>query len=600
MHTIILVHYLLRHVATLTCGALVLLAPARAGAQENFWEVVDKGRQLFEINEYELALKRIEYAKLLAKQADQRATAALYEGLLLWSLGRQHKVHAASAFRTGLLLAPKARLPTQASLQVESEFEEVRLRVRKELSSHAKPMVSGPHASAPQQQNFGSTLNEVQKLLESQEYALALQQLKRAHELIRHEEQRVAATLYEGVILASWGQQLLTRASSSLRDGLLRTPDAKLPVKAPTAAERHLEEVRVRVQKELASRPKAIPGDKSSWKPTGAMNKARESHTATLLPTGKVLVTGGVGSTGPLPDAELYEPSLGTWSPTDSMSTARFHHTATKLLSGNVLIVGGENDDQLALSSVEMYNPSTGVWTPAGTLKTGRRYHTATLLPSGKVLVTGGEDVSGDKLSSAELYDPDTNAWTPTGNMSIERIYHEAVLLQTDKVLVIGGTATSGNLSSSELYDPASGTWAPSGDLPTALYDHKAIKLPSGDVLVTGGHDGESALTTVAIYSPTSGTWTTSSKPMSTGHTGHTANLLSSGHVLVTGGEVGDSPFPVNTEVYHPFTDTWLPSSNMATDRSQHTATLLPSGNVLIAGGGNDGTLLSSAELYQP
>ena len=49
-----------------------------------------------------------------------------------------------------------------------------------------------------------------------------------------------------------------------------------------------------------------------SWTRTGSMNQARESHTATLLPNGQVLVTGGYSDTSnsfaSLASAELYTP----------------------------------------------------------------------------------------------------------------------------------------------------------------------------------------------------------------------------------------------------------------------------------------------------
>src|SRR5437016_13655333 len=41
---------------------------------------------------------------------------------------------------------------------------------------------------------------------------------------------------------------------------------------------------------------------------TGSLATAREFHTATLLPNGKVLVAGGVDSSGFLASAELYDP----------------------------------------------------------------------------------------------------------------------------------------------------------------------------------------------------------------------------------------------------------------------------------------------------
>lgn len=70
-----------------------------------------------------------------------------------------------------------------------------------------------------------------------------------------------------------------------------------------------------------------------AWSPTGSMQTARDSHSATLLPDGTVLVAGGfVGTQFPDPDssdtAELYDPSTGTWSATGPMSSPRAGHTA--------------------------------------------------------------------------------------------------------------------------------------------------------------------------------------------------------------------------------------------------------------------------------
>ena len=68
---------------------------------------------------------------------------------------------------------------------------------------------------------------------------------------------------------------------------------------------------------------------------------ARDFHTATLLPNGKVLVAGGANGSGFLASAELYDPATGTWSATGSLNTARYQHTATLLADGKVLVVGG-------------------------------------------------------------------------------------------------------------------------------------------------------------------------------------------------------------------------------------------------------------------
>src|SRR5206468_3381154 len=121
---------------------------------------------------------------------------------------------------------------------------------------------------------------------------------------------------------------------------------------------------------------------------------------------GKVLVAGGDDRVHhSLSSAELYDPASGTWSGTSDMGTARVVHTATLLPSGKVLVAGGASFDAV-LSSAELYDSASGTWTATGSMGTAREAHTATLLPSGDVLVAGGANGPFSFLSSAELYDP--------------------------------------------------------------------------------------------------------------------------------------------------------------------------------------------------
>jgi galactose oxidase-like protein len=66
-----------------------------------------------------------------------------------------------------------------------------------------------------------------------------------------------------------------------------------------------------------------------TWSPTGSMSTSRTEHTATPLPDGRVLVSGGYSGSVLSSSAEIYDTALGTWSSTGTMSTARGAHTAT-------------------------------------------------------------------------------------------------------------------------------------------------------------------------------------------------------------------------------------------------------------------------------
>src|SRR5258708_12126515 len=124
----------------------------------------------------------------------------------------------------------------------------------------------------------------------------------------------------------------------------------------------------------------------------------RSAHAATLLNTGKVLVTGGVDENGQtLASAELYDPASKTSSPTASMTMAREHHTSTLLADGTVLIAGGDQA-RTALNTAEIYNPVTGKFTATSQMRRPHTEFTATWLNNRAVLIVAGP--------MAELYTP--------------------------------------------------------------------------------------------------------------------------------------------------------------------------------------------------
>jgi N-acetylneuraminic acid mutarotase len=340
----------------------------------------------------------------------------------------------------------------------------------------------------------------------------------------------------------------------------------------------------------------------AEWSATGSMLEARQSHTATLLDDGRVLVADGNDTVGEV-SAELYDPISGSWTATGTMIRVSAGHTATLLRDGMVLVAGGNSLNRR--HSAELYDPASGTWKVTGRLvHPAGPGHTATLLADGRVLVAGG--------GSADLYDPVSGTWTGTGDMVEERYYHAATLLGDGRVLAAGGSCCSQDhsVASAEVYDPDSGTWTVTGSMSEARAYTTATRLGDGTVLVAGGGVDIDVriepLSSAELYDPVSGTWGATGKLNAPRGRLASFTLLRDGTVLAVGGQPAPSGPLASAELYEPRSQTWTATANMEVARLGHTATLLPDGTVLVAGGFNDtdrsGNYISmaSAQLYDP
>lgn len=339
--------------------------------------------------------------------------------------------------------------------------------------------------------------------------------------------------------------------------------------------------------------PSATAG---GFAPIGDMALERASFTATRLVNGSVLVaSGGRG--------ELYRPDSKDFVLTGAMTSSRGGHTATLLPSGKVVLIGGES----AVATAELYDTVTGTFTATASMAVPRASHTATLLPTGEVLVIGGWrfNAPNSALASAELYDPATETFTSTGSMATARVRHTATLLPDGRVLVVGGYDSSFTaLASAEFWDPATGQFSATGrPLSAARADHTATLVRNGKVLVAGGFTAfpGPAVATAEIFDPGSGDFAPTG-PMTTPRGDHTASLLNDGRVLIAG---GFTAFPFlgatlsSAEIYAPQTGMFSATSHLFQGRGRHAATLLADGDVLVAGGmAQCCSLLRSAEVF--
>jgi hypothetical protein len=228
---------------------------------------------------------------------------------------------------------------------------------------------------------------------------------------------------------------------------------------------------------------------------TGAMKSKRFFHTATLLRDGRVLITGGFDYLTPAgyPDgtntAEIYDPQTGTFRYTAGpMIEARAGHVATLLPDGRVLISGGRGD-----FFPEIYDPATDSFYATGGTMTGHHYYgtKAVTLHDGRVLVTGGQrpnylNRNGNQFTAGpvsdfvEILETDTSLFKPVnGTMTDPRIRHTMTILDDGRVLIAGGDVDNipaQPSATTDIFDPTNDTLTTGPNI-SARYGHTATKL---------------------------------------------------------------------------------------------------------------------------
>lgn len=405
------------------------------------------------------------------------------------------------------------------------------------------------------------------------------------------------------------------------------------------------------------------------WSIVGRMTTSRRAHTETVLGDGTVLVAGGAygnfAGFNFLASSDRFDPQAGRWFSTGDMQitargipsiSGRQSHTATALADGRVLVAGGDGyltdfTTDVIFATAELYDPAGGAWTLTGNMNVARSEHAAVELQDGRVLVLGGSTSGATPLASTEIYTPAIRStigwmtawrdratrfgaplgyasqtpakpawrhaayplitlysarssigkWTQTGSMHVARIGAPATLLPNGKVLVEGCDAPNVTGTTAELYNPASGTWTTTGSMHFARCNHAAILLHNGNVLVAGGEGLTNIVNSSAeIYDSNSGIWRVVRRMNSTRFS-QTIDVLANGQALVAGGNAINGIPRDSADLFNPVTATWNATPSLNLSRNSHSSAMLQNGKVLVMGGFTQNSALTmTSELYDP
>jgi hypothetical protein len=149
---------------------------------------------------------------------------------------------------------------------------------------------------------------------------------------------------------------------------------------------------------------------------------------------------------------------------TAGFAAAVHYHTATLLPSGKVLIAGGQDGQDKSSAALLLYDPYSGALEGACggpcTMSKPRSYHTGTLLRDGRVLLVGGLEIANGPVQQADhtvdLYD--SRAGTVQSLLSpffLSNYQQTATLLQDGRVLLLGQRTISFNQPATPSRRPA-------------------------------------------------------------------------------------------------------------------------------------------------
>ncbi|HXG90663.1 MAG TPA: galactose oxidase-like domain-containing protein [Vicinamibacterales bacterium] len=134
----------------------------------------------------------------------------------------------------------------------------------------------------------------------------------------------------------------------------------------------------------------------------------RDYGSAVMYDDNKVLIVGGGDPTTNTAEVIDLNAATPAWRTVAPMAHRRRQTTATLLPDGTVLITGGSSANGFdnatgAVLPIEMWDPLTEQFTALAPMTAYRGYHSvAVLLPDGRVLSTGGDTTA----TSAEIYSP--------------------------------------------------------------------------------------------------------------------------------------------------------------------------------------------------
>ncbi len=366
-----------------------------------------------------------------------------------------------------------------------------------------------------------------------------------------------------------------------------------------------------------------------AWRPHTPLPLALAGHASVLLPTGDVLVAGGIDAGHNASRASfLYSSTTGAYRPTlNQLVAARGYHTLVPVQRGAgtvVFAIGGYSGTAGSYAGqalVEMLEydaaASNWRWRAIGTLRAGRGDLRACFDGANSVIVTGGREQtngalhSGTLSAASERIDVATLGITAMTPMSAARAEHAMARFTGDngtpRVLAAGGEAVAQGSSTQIVLGNA---WDVVANPPVSYHTAGVgVGDPAGIARVFGGYDTAATPTAACEWYDTKQGWRAAPR-MQAARARFSAGLIAGTRDTATAylaiGGIGRAGDLASTEVFrlpNPASPNgaWLAFAPLVTPGSERLLAI-SGANIAIATGGRTlgGTALAETEAFQP
>ncbi|NOK20057.1 kelch repeat-containing protein [Corallococcus carmarthensis] len=340
--------------------------------------------------------------------------------------------------------------------------------------------------------------------------------------------------------------------------------------------------------------------------------EVRAGHTATTLPDGRVLIAGGYrpapNGTRPVSvTTEVFDPADGTFSYGPDVG-ARAFHTASLLPDGKVLLTGGaESFAPVALQRMARLVDTVNITVSELAPKVARYQHAAAVDAQGHVLLVGGRAADGSGVFTAEAFDSDSGSFVDVAG-DVHRVDTTLTVMEDGRTFLVAGGADTMGPQPDVLAVGFNGT-----DLGRLLNVPPRLRVPRVGAavallgrpdegprpLLMGGLDGvdpSQGARAVGASEVLEDVMTVSDGPALMPRSNPCAVSLPDGRVVVLGGR-GTA---IGTTYATPWAELITPHANaqptvlglplLPNPRVWHTCSALPDGSVLVVGGVDDST----------